>query len=43
MTTFKHLKPSQVYCWVAVLGPHQTSSQCAAWQIWQFQQITLGT
>jgi hypothetical protein len=40
---FKDLKPSQTYCWVAVLGPNQTSSQCAGWEIWQSQPIPLGT
>ncbi len=43
MTTFKHLKPAQTYCWVAFLGPNQTSSVCAGWEIWQYQTITLGT
>lgn len=43
MTTFKHLKPNQTYCWVAILGPNQTSSQCAGWEIWQFETIPLGT
>jgi hypothetical protein len=40
---FKDLKPSQTYCWVAILGPNQKSSQCAGWEIWQSQQIPLGT
>jgi hypothetical protein len=43
MTKFTHLKPNQTYCWVAILGPHQTSSQCASWEIWQYQPIPLGT
>jgi hypothetical protein len=42
-TIFTHLKPDQTYCWVAILGPHQQSSQCASWDIWQFQSIPLGT
>jgi hypothetical protein len=40
---FKHLKPSATYCWVAVLGPHQTSSECAGWAVWQNGIIDLGT
>ncbi len=43
MTKFKNLKPTQTYCWVAFLGPNQTSSSCAGWEIWQFQTIPLGT
>lgn len=43
MTIFKHLKPAQTYCWVAFLGPNQTSSTCAGWEIWQYQTIPLGT
>lgn len=42
-TIFTHLKPSQTYCWVAILGPNQTSSRCAGWEVWQFQPISLGT
>ncbi|HKU82289.1 MAG TPA: hypothetical protein VJP76_08990 [Candidatus Tumulicola sp.] len=42
-TKFKNLKPGQTYCWVAILGPNQTSSTCAGWEIWQYQPITLGT
>lgn len=42
-TKFKNLKPGQTYCWVATLGPNQTSSTCAGWEIWQFQPISLGT
>lgn len=42
-TIFKHLKPTQTYCWVAILGPNQTSSACAGWEIWQYQPIPLGT
>jgi hypothetical protein len=42
-TVFHNLKPSQTYCWVAVLGPNQSSSTCAGWQIWQFEPITIGT
>jgi hypothetical protein len=40
---FKQLDPDQVYCWVAILAPHQTSSECASWAIWQTNPITLGT
>jgi hypothetical protein len=40
---FKDLKPSQTYCWVAILGPKQTSSTCAGWETWQFQPIQLGS
>jgi hypothetical protein len=40
---FLHLKPSKTYCWVAIIGPHQTSSECASWAIWQTQTISLGT
>jgi hypothetical protein len=43
MTKFTHLKPTQTYCWVAILGPNQTSSLCASWDIWQYQPIPLGT
>lgn len=43
MTKFKNLKPGQTYCWVAILGPNQTSSTCAGWEIWQYQPISLGT
>jgi hypothetical protein len=43
MTKFTHLKPNQTYCWVAILGPNQRSSQCASWEIWQYQTIPLGT
>jgi hypothetical protein len=40
---FGHLKPSKTYCWVAILSPGHTSSQCASWSIWQSTTITLGT
>ncbi|MGA8532677.1 MAG: hypothetical protein WB615_01060 [Candidatus Tumulicola sp.] len=43
MTKFKNLKPTQTYCWVAILGKNQTSSACAGWEIWQYQPISLGT
>ena len=43
MTIFNHLKPNQTYCWVAFLGPNQTSSVCAGWEIWQYQTLLLGT
>jgi hypothetical protein len=40
---FGHLKPSKTYCWVAILAPGHTSSECAGWSIWQTSIITLGT
>jgi hypothetical protein len=40
---FTHLKPPKIYCWVAILGPNQTSSRCAPPQVWQVTVITLGT
>lgn len=40
---FYNLNPNNFYCWVALLGPHQKSSQCASWAIWQTGQVTLGT
>ena len=40
---FYHLDPDSYYCWVAVLGPHQKSSVCTNWAIWQTTQIILGT
>ncbi len=42
-TFFGHLKPSKTYCWVAILAPGHTSSECAGWAIWQTTIITLGT
>lgn len=41
--TFNNLKPSKTYCWVAILAPGHTSSECAGWSIWQNSTITLGT
>jgi hypothetical protein len=41
-TTFTGLKPTQIYCWVAILGPHATSSTCAGWEVWQLKTVTLG-
>jgi hypothetical protein len=43
MAHFLHLKPSQTYCWVAVISPSFKSSQCAGWAFWQTSVITLGT
>ena len=40
---FGHLKPSKTYCWVALLSPGHTSSECAGWSVWQTSIITLGT
>jgi hypothetical protein len=40
---FTHLKPSQTYCWVAVIGPSFNSSECAGWAVWQTGDINLGT
>jgi hypothetical protein len=40
---FSHLKPSKTYCWVAILAPGHTSSECAGWAVWQTSIITLGT
>ncbi len=40
---FGHLKPSKTYCWVAILSPGHTSSECAGWSVWQTSIITLGT
>lgn len=40
---FTGLKPSKTYCWVAILAPGQTSSECAGWEIWQTSIIELGT
>jgi hypothetical protein len=40
---FYKLKPAATYCWVAVLGPSQTSSVCAPWPSWQSGPITIGT
>jgi hypothetical protein len=40
---FTHLKPTDIYCWVAVLGQSHTSSECASWAIWQNSTINLGT
>ncbi|MBV8116843.1 MAG: hypothetical protein JOZ01_02630 [Candidatus Eremiobacteraeota bacterium] len=40
---FQDLKPTAIYCWVAILGPNQRSSQCASWEVWQYLPITLGT
>jgi hypothetical protein len=42
MTKFTHLNPNNWYCFVAILGPSQTSSNCSNWTTWQFDTITLG-
>lgn len=39
--TFTGLKPSQTYCWVAVIGSNYRASECADWQIWQAGTIDL--
>jgi hypothetical protein len=43
MVRFYKLDPNKTYCWVAVLGPSQSSSTCANWTVWQFDTINLGT
>jgi hypothetical protein len=43
LVRFQPLKPSKTYCWVAILGPHQTSSACTSFSIWQNSTVTLGT
>ena len=43
MVIFRNLDPDSYYCWVAILGPSQRSSECASWAIWQTTNITLGT
>lgn len=40
---FHGLKPSDTYCWVAIISPSFKSSECAGWAIWQTSTITLGT
>jgi hypothetical protein len=40
---FGHLKPNKTYCWVAILSPGHTSSECAGWSVWQTSIIVLGT
>jgi hypothetical protein len=42
-TIFRHLTPSQTYCWVATIAPGKTSSACAGWPVWQTGTVTLGT
>jgi hypothetical protein len=41
--SFTGLKPSQTYCWVAIISPSFHSSTCADWQIWQGGMIDLGS
>ncbi len=43
LVKFKDLKPSKIYCWVAIIAPSFKSSECAGWQIWQGSTINLGT
>ena len=40
---FTGLKPSKVYCWVAIISTTITSSECAGWAVWQNSTIFLGT
>lgn len=40
---FTGLKPSQTYCWVALISPSFRASECAGWAIWQTGTIDLGT
>jgi hypothetical protein len=39
---FTGLKPSQTYCWVAIVSPSVLYSTCASWPIWQAGTIDLG-
>jgi hypothetical protein len=39
---FNGLKPSKTYCWVAIISPSFTSSECAGWAVWQTSTIILG-
>lgn len=39
--SFTGLKPSQTYCWVAVIGSNYHASECADWEIWQSGTIDL--
>jgi hypothetical protein len=41
--SFTGLKPSQTYCWVAIITPSFHTSTCADWQLWQAGAIDLGT
>jgi len=43
LSRFNHLKPSQTYCWVAIISPSFRSSECAGWAVWQTGDILLGT
>ena len=40
---FNHLKYNKTYCWVAIISPTITSSECAGWAVWQNSTILLGT
>lgn len=40
--TFKDLKPSKTYCWLAIIAPSFKSSECAGWAVWQTGTIILG-
>ncbi len=39
---FKNLKPSQTYCYVAILGRGREASTCATWELWQSGLVLLG-
>jgi hypothetical protein len=41
--TFKGLKPSKTYCWVALISASLSSSTCAQFYLWQSGPISLGT
>jgi hypothetical protein len=41
--TFTGLKPSQTYCWVAIVGPSYHFVDCADWQTWQSGTVDLGS
>jgi hypothetical protein len=41
--TFKNLKPSKTYCFVAELTASQSSSICTPFYIWQGGPVSLGT
>jgi len=43
LAIFYKLKPDGTYCWVAILGPGQTSSSCQSWTFWQTSTVMLGT
>lgn len=39
--TFTGLKPSQTYCWLAIVSTRIQLSECADWEIWQAGKIDL--